>query len=614
MFGTLSITEDTEINYKNNFRNFPNAMMLLFRASTGEGWHDIMLSCKAGAECDPAVIVPGSDKTCGNIVAVPFFISFVFFVQFLMLNLFVAVIMDNFEFLTRDSSILGPQHLDKFPEAWSDLDPHATGFIAVMELKKLVSRLHPPLGMGDNAPERLVYKRLIETNIPVNEEGQVSFHHTLVALIRTSLQIRKISKEESKEVTFERQKELDREVRYEMKRKWTQLSPEQLNDIVPDPDNKYDFTSGKIFGIFLMFQHWKIYNQRKVAIAEAKKKVEEQRAVAEKLERLEILEEEITTMRRDSRLSSLPPTGLDNGVDSDFLVRRNGELKNSILSMMAPVGIATNSIKSRPIPKPRSSSINSTSSQRGLLLSNIKSTNLSEVQGHVNAGYDIVSDNISDEVFIDNRRPVERVVTENKTELDTLETIVPPVPNVIPSNIPTGTSSTVQSVAPSEVLNGVSNEVFAKQHPFDASYKAVGSNNFDAKEPDNRLQRSSIRRPSKVKSSLLDNLNNLSKDSDVSEIKMAETFTNSVIKSAVIYAPNEAQTDDVLMTDTVAHAFPTVTLTLTAAGNELLNEKWPNQESNSNPMVNDNTGQTESNKMVDDPNETIIYDDEDLPL
>ena len=37
MFGTLSITEDTEINYKNNFRNFPNAMMLLFRASTGEG-------------------------------------------------------------------------------------------------------------------------------------------------------------------------------------------------------------------------------------------------------------------------------------------------------------------------------------------------------------------------------------------------------------------------------------------------------------------------------------------------------------------------------------------------------------------------------------------------
>ena len=549
-----------------------------------------MLSCKAGGECDPAVIVPGSDKTCGNIVAVPFFISFVFFVQFLMLNLFVAVIMDNFEFLTRDSSILGPQHLDKFPEAWSDLDPHATGYIPVMELKKLVSRLHPPLGMGDNAPERLVYKRLIETNIPVNEEGQVSFHHTLVALIRTSLQIRKISKDESKEVTFERQKELDREVRYEMKRKWKQLSPERLNDIVPDPDNKYDFTSGKIFGIFLMFQHWKIYNQRKVAIAEAKKKVEEQRAVAEKLERLEILEEEITTIRRDSRLSSLPPTGLES--DSDFLVRRNGELKNSILSMMAPVGIATNSIKSRPIPKPRSSSINSTSSQRGLLLSNIKSTNLSEVQGHINAGYDGASDNVSDEVFIGNEKSVEERVPERRTGVDTLATDIP---------------SVVPSVVPGVVSGVVSDAVSTVQNPnFDTPISEIKT------EP-GAINQSQIdkqpvtRRPSKVTSNLLDNLNNLSKASDVSEIKMAETFTNSVIKSAVIYAPNDYENEAAPSTDTVDQS-PSVTLTLTAVGNELLNENWPTNKSS--------TIENGCNNVVqnDRPNAKITYDDEDLPL
>ena len=35
-------------------------MMLLFRASgAGEGWQDIMLSCQAGADCDPATVVPG---------------------------------------------------------------------------------------------------------------------------------------------------------------------------------------------------------------------------------------------------------------------------------------------------------------------------------------------------------------------------------------------------------------------------------------------------------------------------------------------------------------------------------------------------------------------------
>ena len=47
-------------------------------------------------------------------------------VSFQMLNLFVAVIMDNFEYLTRDESILGPHHLDEFVRVWSEYDPGAT--------------------------------------------------------------------------------------------------------------------------------------------------------------------------------------------------------------------------------------------------------------------------------------------------------------------------------------------------------------------------------------------------------------------------------------------------------------------------------------------------------
>jgi len=46
------------------------------------------------------------------------------FVQ--MLNLFVAVIMDNFDYLTRDSSILGPHHLDEYIRVWAEYDPEAT--------------------------------------------------------------------------------------------------------------------------------------------------------------------------------------------------------------------------------------------------------------------------------------------------------------------------------------------------------------------------------------------------------------------------------------------------------------------------------------------------------
>lgn len=44
---------------------------------------------------------------------------------FQMLNLFVAVIMDNFEYLTRDSSILGPHHLDEYVRIWAEYDAAA---------------------------------------------------------------------------------------------------------------------------------------------------------------------------------------------------------------------------------------------------------------------------------------------------------------------------------------------------------------------------------------------------------------------------------------------------------------------------------------------------------
>ena len=87
-----------------------------------------MLGCEP-TECDERVMVPGiilnylyfciffiilgSDMKCGSRIAIPYFTTFVFFGSFIMLNLFVAVIMDSFEFLTRDSSVLGPHHLDK---------------------------------------------------------------------------------------------------------------------------------------------------------------------------------------------------------------------------------------------------------------------------------------------------------------------------------------------------------------------------------------------------------------------------------------------------------------------------------------------------------------------
>ena len=51
--------------------------------------------------------------------------SFFIVCAFLVLNLFVAVIMDNFDYLTRDWSILGPHHPGEFVTLWSEYDPDA---------------------------------------------------------------------------------------------------------------------------------------------------------------------------------------------------------------------------------------------------------------------------------------------------------------------------------------------------------------------------------------------------------------------------------------------------------------------------------------------------------
>ncbi len=63
-----------------------------------------------------------------------------------IINLFVAVIMDNFDYLTRDWSILGPHHLDEFVRLWSEYDPEArfvAGFFPFSKQENDTIRIMP---------------------------------------------------------------------------------------------------------------------------------------------------------------------------------------------------------------------------------------------------------------------------------------------------------------------------------------------------------------------------------------------------------------------------------------------------------------------------------------
>ena len=64
-----------------NFENFWRSLLLLFRMSTGESWNALMYDC--------------AEYGIGGIsIAIVYFVTFVIFGQFMMMNLFIAVILE----------------------------------------------------------------------------------------------------------------------------------------------------------------------------------------------------------------------------------------------------------------------------------------------------------------------------------------------------------------------------------------------------------------------------------------------------------------------------------------------------------------------------------------
>nr|AWJ68256.1 putative voltage-dependent calcium channel 4 [Hirudo verbana] len=192
LFGTIGLDNSSSINRQANFQNFPNALLLLFRCSTLDNWDGVLVSCLSGQTCDTKSYPPGTNPppTCGTEAAIVYFVSFNFITAFMMLNLFIAVIMDNFDYLTRDSSILGPHHLDSYIQKWGVYDPTASSYISYTDAYELLRELEPPVGFGKKCPWKLAYRKLIRMNMPINEYGKVHFKTTMFALIREALSIK----------------------------------------------------------------------------------------------------------------------------------------------------------------------------------------------------------------------------------------------------------------------------------------------------------------------------------------------------------------------------------------------------------------------------------------
>ncbi|KFO19522.1 Voltage-dependent P/Q-type calcium channel subunit alpha-1A [Fukomys damarensis] len=303
VFGNIGIDVEDEdsdevefqITEHNNFRTFFQALMLLFRSATGEAWHNIMLSCLSGRPCDKNSGIQTAD--CGNEFAYFYFVSFIFLCSFLMLNLFVAVIMDNFEYLTRDSSILGPHHLDEYVRVWAEYDPAAWGRMPYPDMYQMLRHMSPPLGLGKKCPARVAYKRLLRMDLPVADDNTVHFNSTLMALIRTALDI-KIAKGGADK------QQMDAQLRKEMMAIWPNLSQKTL-DLLVTPHKSTDLTVGKIYAAMMIMEY---YRQSKAKKLQAMR--EEQNRTPLMFQRME---PPSPTQEGGPGQNALPSTQLDPG-------------------------------------------------------------------------------------------------------------------------------------------------------------------------------------------------------------------------------------------------------------------------------------------------------------
>ncbi|XP_026503338.1 sodium channel protein type 2 subunit alpha-like isoform X12 [Terrapene carolina triunguis] len=134
-----------------NFETFGNSMLCLFQITTSGGW-DMLLSpiLNSGEpDCDPNKPHPGSSVKgdCGNpSVGIFFFVSYIIISFLVVVNMYIAVILENFSVATEESAEpLSEDDFEMFYEVWEKYDPDATQFIEYSKLSDFAASLDPPL-------------------------------------------------------------------------------------------------------------------------------------------------------------------------------------------------------------------------------------------------------------------------------------------------------------------------------------------------------------------------------------------------------------------------------------------------------------------------------------
>uniref|UniRef100_A0A5F8G620 Sodium channel protein n=1 Tax=Monodelphis domestica TaxID=13616 RepID=A0A5F8G620_MONDO len=151
-----------------NFETFGNSMICLFQITTSAGWDGLLAPIlnSGPPDCDPQKVHPGSSVKgdCGNpSVGIFFFVSYIIISFLVVVNMYIAVILENFSVATEESAEpLSEDDFEMFYEVWEKFDPDATQFMEFEKLSQFAAALDPPLNLPQ--PNKI---QLIAMDLPM---------------------------------------------------------------------------------------------------------------------------------------------------------------------------------------------------------------------------------------------------------------------------------------------------------------------------------------------------------------------------------------------------------------------------------------------------------------
>lgn len=220
LFGEMDTNGNGFLDDNANFTTIGYSLFCLFRMATGESWNGIMhdtmnQEVQPLVKCDPEV------SKCGSAAAIPYYVSFVFLGQFMMLNLFIAVVLDEFSNVgvpeEERENPLDLKDLNLYADAWASTCPQKSFFewlftgndewMEWTEFQKVLGKLHGGLRIRmqpgktklqtyDMLPIPLHDTPSLKAKALVRKEGELYVHYLegLLALSQVAFENKETDK------------------------------------------------------------------------------------------------------------------------------------------------------------------------------------------------------------------------------------------------------------------------------------------------------------------------------------------------------------------------------------------------------------------------------------